>query len=95
MYGLSESIIKEIKNITNKHKNISFLIFGSRTRGDYKSTSDIDIAILDKVSSEERYEIMNDFDLLNIIYKIDLVFVHDIKNNKFIDTIKKEGIKIW
>ena len=93
MFGLSNDIIKKIKEITNKY-DVNFLIFGSRARGDYKNTSDIDIAIEDYVTQEQKYQIINDFDLLDIIYKIDLVFMQDIENDKFLESIKKEGKKI-
>ena len=93
MFGLSNEIIEKIKEITNKY-DINFLIFGSRARGDYKNTSDIDIAVENNVTQEQKYQIINDFDLLDVIYKIDLVFMQDIKNDKFLESIKKEGKKI-
>ena len=37
---------------------------------------------------------MNDFDLIDTVYKIDLVFMQDIQNNQFLETIKKEGKEI-
>ena len=38
---------------------------------------------------------MNDFDLIDTVYKIDLVFMQDIQNNQFLETIRKEGKEIW
>ena len=93
MYGLPDKTIKEIKQITNKY-SIIFMIFGSRARGDYKKNSDIDIAVTEHVTKEQKYQIMNDFDLIDTIYKIDLVFIQDIQNEQFLETIKKEGKKI-
>ena len=37
---------------------------------------------------------MNEFDELDIAYKIDLIFIQDIQNENFIKEIKKDGIKI-
>lgn len=93
MYGLSNKIIKEIINIRQKY-GVEVLIFGSRARGDYKSSSDIDIAIKTKVDRETKYGIMNDFDKLDIIYKIDLVFIQNVNNNEFLESIIKEGKEI-
>ena len=90
MYGLPDEIIKKLKEITSKYE-ATFLIFGSRARGDYKHNSDIDIAVNETVAEKEKYQIMNDFDLLDVVYKIDLVFMQDIKNNNFFKSIEREG----
>ena len=93
-YGLSEEIYNKIKNITNKNNKYKFILFGSRARGDYKNTSDIDIAVIKNVSDIDRYKIMNEIDLLDIIYKIDLVFINEHIKPKFLDEINKEGVEI-
>lgn len=93
MFGLSNEIIGKINNITNKYSK-TFVLFGSRARGDYKKNSDIDIAIIEETEQNEKYKIMNEFDELDIAYKIDLIFIQDIQNENFIKEIKKDGIKI-
>ncbi len=93
MYGLPNKTIDEIKRITSKY-NITFIIFGSRARGDFKKNSDIDIAVKEHLEKKQKYEIMNDFDLIDTVYKIDLVFMQDIQNNQFLETIRKEGKEI-
>ena len=82
-YGLSEEIY-------NKYK---FILFGSRARGDYKNTSDIDIAVIKNVSDIDRYKIMNEIDLLDIIYKIDLVFVDKETKLELLESIKRDGVE--
>ena len=37
---------------------------------------------------------MNEIDLIDCIYKIDLVFMQDLKNQEFINSIKKESKQI-
>lgn len=93
MFGLSDKIVNQIKIITNKYHD-NFVIFGSRARNDYKANSDIDIAVMNRVENNVKYKIMDDFDKLNIAYKIDLVFTQDVENKKFLDNIKKDGIQI-
>ena len=94
MYGISNELIEKIKEI-KKHYNVKMYIFGSRARGDYKYNSDIDIAIIDyKISTDEKYKIMNEFDKIDSQYKIDLVFTQNIKNEEFLNSIKKEGKEI-
>lgn len=90
MYGISDKLIQEIVDIKNKY-NIELIIFGSRAKGFYKETSDIDLAVLTNVNEEAKYKIMDEFEQLNTAYKIDLVFMQNITNEKFSNEIKKEG----
>ena len=92
-YGWSEEIYNKIKNITNKINKYKFILFGSRARGDYKNTSDIDIAVIKNVSDIDRYKIMNEIDLLDIIYKIDLVFVDKETKLELLESIKRDGVE--
>lgn len=91
-YGLSEEIYIQIKKITNKYSKYQFKIFGSRARGDYKKNSDIDIAIFGDIKDEEEYKILNEFDLLDIPYTFDIIFVKKINKEEFINSILKEGV---
>lgn len=93
-FGLSEKIIKEIKKITNKYNKYQFKIFGSRAKNTYKNTSDIDIAVFFNVPKEQEYQIRNEFDMLDIIYKIDLVFINEKTKKEFLKEIQKEGVEI-
>ena len=92
-FGLREEIINKIKLIAQKY-NYDFIIFGSRARGDYKNNSDIDIAILGDVSSEDEMKIKINFDEIDMEYMLDIVFVNKITNIELIKNIKKEGVKI-
>lgn len=60
-YGLSEKIINQIEDIIRKYNKYSFKLFGSRARGDYKKTSDIDIAIFKDVDRKDEYRIRDEF----------------------------------
>lgn len=92
-YGLSEETYNKIKNIVNKYNNYEFKIFGSRARGDYKVNSDIDIVVIGCVESKEQFNIKDEFDLLDIPYTIDLIFMQDIIKEELIESIKREAIK--
>lgn len=93
-FGLSENIYQKIREIAIKNNNYEFKIFGSRAKNTYKDTSDIDIAIFENVPKEDEYAIRNEFDLLDIIYKIDLVFIHKNTKKEFLEEIKREGVAI-
>ena len=90
MYGLTNNIIEKIKKVQLK-TNKKMVIFGSRARENFKEYSDIDIAILDNVTTSEKYDILNEFDKIDCEYKFDIVFIQYIENSEFLENIKKEG----
>ncbi len=93
-FGLEEEVQKQIQNIVNKNNNYKFRLFGSRARGDYKKTSDIDIAIFENVEKEDEYRIRNEFDKLNIIYQIDLVFINAKIKKELLNSIIRDGVDL-
>lgn len=93
MFGLSNEVYLKIMDIVKKYK-YDFYIFGSRARGNYKKSSDIDIAIDGKLTDKEEFYIRNDFDIINIPYTVDLVFVNKTEKQQLLNSIKKEGIKL-
>ena len=91
--GLTIESYNKIKNIINKYKQYTFKIFGSRARGDYKNSSDIDIAVAGKIDDTTKFNIRNDFDLIDIPYMIDLVFEEEITKQELLKSIEEEGVK--
>lgn len=92
-YGLSEETYKKIKEIIEKNPKCKIVLFGSRARGDYKKTSDIDLAVLNEITRDEQYKIMNEIDLLDIVYKVDIVFVDQNTKKELVESIKREGVE--
>ena len=93
-FGLSEETLNQIKKIAKENQKYKFKIFESRAKNTYKKTSDIDIAIFENVNREDKYKIRNSFDLLDIIYKIDLVFINKKTKTEFLKEKEKEGVEI-
>lgn len=93
-FGLPEEVYDKIRAIATKNSKYMFFIFGSRVKNTYKKNSDIDIAIFENVSEEDEYKIRNEFDLLDIIYKIDLVFINQNIKKYFLDEVKREWVQI-
>lgn len=93
MFGLSNNIYNQILYIVKKY-NYKFILFGSRARGDYKENSDIDIAILDEIDEKTEYKIRNEFDLLDIPYTIDIVFIKRGIKKELKESIEREGVKL-
>ncbi len=91
-YGLLEDSYLKIKELIKKHTNYEFKVYGSRARGDYKENSDIDIAVIGNVSEKEKFSILNDFDLLDIPYMVDIVFYKELEEQELKESIDREGI---
>ena len=43
--GIKSIVIAEIRELARRHQVEKIILFGSRARGDYKRTSDIDLAV--------------------------------------------------
>lgn len=92
-YGLNEETYNLIKKVIERNSKYKFKIFGSRAKGTYKSNSDIDIAIFENVTQEDKFKIKNEIDQLDIIYKIDLVFIEENVKKELLESIKREGVE--
>ena len=93
-FGLSFEEYNQIFKIIKKYDKYIFKIFGSRATGKYKENSDIDIAVLNCFSEEDKFNIKDEFDNLIIPHTIDLIFVCDITKIEFLKSIENEGVEI-
>lgn len=94
-FGLTVESYNKIKEVTNKYNMYQFKVFGSRARGDYKTGSDIDIAVYGSIEEKDKFNIMNDFDLLDIPYMVDVVFIQDISKQEFLKSIERDGVLFY
>lgn len=93
-FGLTERELDEIKIIYHLFPEIEkIIIFGSRARGDFRRTSDIDIALIGNVE-KTIYKIRDYFDESRIIYTVDVVDFSKIESSTFKEDIEKEGIEL-
>ena len=97
-FGLDENIINSIKKVFSKYSEIDkACIFGSRARGDYKETSDIDIVLYgDDLTHTLNTKIFYDLEELYLVYKIDLINFNSLKDDdKLKKNILNEGVEIY
>ena len=92
-YGLTDRSYQKIKEVVDKYSNYEFIVFGSRARGDYKNGSDLDLAVKGEIDKEQYHKILNSFDLLDIPYMVDIVFINKVKKQELLDAIERDGIK--
>lgn len=74
-FGLSDTVIEELQNVFRRHANIKkVLIFGSRSKGNYRAGSDIDLAVIgDDVDYNQILSILCEIEDLELLYSIDLL----------------------
>jgi len=74
-FGLSDNVIRELQEIFRRHSNIKkVLIFGSRSKGNYRNGSDIDLAVIgNDIDYNQLLTISCEIDELELLYSIDLL----------------------
>ena len=74
-FGLSDTVIRELQDVFLRHANIEkVLIFGSRSKGNYRAGSDIDLAVVGQgIDYSQLLAIQCEIDDLELLYSIDLL----------------------
>lgn len=74
-FGLSDTVIRELQDVFRRHANIEkVLIFGSRSKGNYRAGSDIDLALIgENIDYRQLLDISTEIDDLELLYSIDLL----------------------
>jgi len=96
-YGIGKRVFYEIVNTFKDYSEIveEVILFGSRARGDFKQSSDIDLAVKFRKDSGKLYEIIESMENKNIIYTMDIIDYDKILNKKLKAYIQKEGKTIF
>lgn len=92
-FGLSDTVINELSNVFRRHANIEkVLIFGSRSKGNYRTGSDIDLAVVGKnLDYSKLLDIMCEIEDLELLYSIDLIDYQRKKGTPIGDHIDRVG----
>ena len=70
--GINPRVIQEIRELAEKYGMIKVILFGSRARGDFRRTSDIDLAVtggdFDRfaLDVEEESTTLLEYDIVNL-----------------------------
>lgn len=91
--GLSSRLMKRVVQTTLDNTDASrIILYGSRARGDYKETSDIDLAIISSRSAHALKEILNEE--IPTLLKFDVINFSKAEN-ALKREILKEGIVLY
>lgn len=88
-----DSILNQLAEEFGRYKTIErAALFGSRARGDFNERSDYDIAVFGDVPGADKARLRAwAEEELPTLHKIDLTFVSDVSDGKFLESIEKEG----
>ena len=86
--GIKAEVIEEIRKLARKYDVTKVILFGSRARGDFKRTSDIDIAVTG--GDFVRFALDVDEETSTLL-EYDIVDLDNDMQDELRDSIKKEG----
>lgn len=90
--GIDDSIEQDIISIAIKNDIKKLILFGSRARGDFKSTSDIDLAVEGgnisafAVQVDEEVSTLLEFDIINLDGRV---------QKELLESIRREGVLLY
>ena len=86
--GIRPEVIEEIRNLAQKYDIEKVILFGSRARGDFRRTSDIDIAVT--VGDFARFALDVDEETSTLL-EYDIVNLDRDMQDELRESIEKEG----
>jgi len=91
-FGLESEDIIKIKNVFAAIPAVEkAVIFGSRAMGNFKTGSDIDIAVSGNLSFNDLLDLDEKLALLGLLYRFDIQNLSSIKDPDVLDHIKRTG----
>jgi type I restriction enzyme S subunit len=96
-FGLEQNIIDKLIAVFEQHPKVDkALVFGSRAKGNYRTDSDIDIAIKGQdLNTDDIIAMSVAFEEKGITHKIDLINYDTIKEPELKDHIDRVGIDLY
>lgn len=89
-------VLNEIGKIKDKYGSIEkIVLFGSRARGDFKMTSDIDLCIFGNEITKKQFPLIAlEIDDIETYLSFDILFFDSINNPRLKQKILEEGVVI-
>ena len=86
--GIRDQVIEEIRILAEKYQIEKIYLFGSRARGDYHRTSDIDLAV--SGGDFDRFALDVDEETSTLL-RFDIFDLNRSVQQELLDAIEKEG----
>lgn len=95
-YGLSEENGQRVLDVLSAFGEVrEAVLFGSRAKGNYKSGSDIDIAVKGPVEKDTLSKLLTAFEESLLPYFVDVVVYDRLQNEALREHIDRVGISIF
>lgn len=97
LFGLPPEAIIKIQAIFAQYADVTkVILYGSRAKGTFRSSSDIDLCIEGKMLTlTQLLKIENELDDLLLAWKIDLSLKNKIDNASLLEHISKYGVVFY
>lgn len=90
--GIKEQVLDEIRALAKKYGIRKVILFGSRSRGDYRMASDIDLAVCG--GNYARFALDVD-ESTSTLLKFDIINLDGAVHQPLLESIEREGIVIY
>lgn len=92
-FGLDQEDVDAICGMLASNPKIErAIIYGSRAKGNYRPSSDIDLTLIGKeLNLDLLFQLENDLDDLLLPWKIDLSILSEIENPELVEHIERVG----
>jgi len=96
-FGLTARDMQTLREIFDHYPQVkTVVVFGSRAKGTFTVGSDIDLAIMDRLTSEDVIrDIKRDLDDSTLPYFVDLVGYHLLQDTAFKEHIDRVGVDLF
>jgi len=96
-FGLTNRDLETLRSIFNRYPEIeNVVLFGSRAQGNYKSGSDIDLAVMDvDIEDTTLRRINSDLEETSLPYRVDLIHYHTVTHPDLKKHIDRVGVAFY
>lgn len=96
-FGLSSPIIAQLCAVFAGYPDIfKVVLFGSRAKGSYRNSSDIDLAVFAPTMSAQIFDkLWNEVEDLPIVFKVDCLHFESLSNDVLKKKIEAEGVLFY
>ena len=91
-YGIDPKVICQINDLANRHHIKTVILFGSRARGDFRRTSDIDIAVQGGNVCRFRLDVEEE---THTLLTFDVIDLSSDLSPELREAISKEGVLLY
>lgn len=89
-----DSIYQQIASLAKRYGAQKVILFGSRARGDYRPTSDIDLAVYG-IPQTLQPDFWLEMEKLPTLLKFDIVYIQPETNPQLLKNIKQDGVILY